>query len=123
MSALCRLCGDPVHLGDSIMHMPMIKVSHGYDIDALQIRLTDTHILYMSATPKQSFSSRAALPAAKVRVGQYVWVTATTFDAAAASAAAEPSRIVNVRRVMDVGLVNPFTLHGESSAATASLAA
>ena len=81
--------------------------------------MTDTHILYVTANSDQGFTSRAALPAAKVRAGQYVWITATAPDATASAAAAKPSRIVNVRRVTDVGPINPFTLAGEQSVAAA----
>ena len=93
------------------------------DVCDPQVRMTDTHILYVTANPDQGFASRAALPAAEVRTGQYVWITATAPGATASAAAARPSSIVNVRRVTDVGLINPFTLAGEQSAAAASPAA
>jgi Hint module len=84
-----------------------------YCIPLLQVRLTDNHILYVADVPGQSFADRAALPAAGARAGQYVWVAGATSGASGAAADAAPSRITGVRRVADVGLVNPFTLRGE----------
>ena len=79
----------------------------------LQLRMTHTHYMYIATAPGQPFTSRTAPPAAQIRAGQYVWVAGASTASAAVSAL---SRVTSVRRVMDVGLVNPFTLRGKHSA-------
>ena len=72
----------------------------------MQIRMTADHYALVSDSRAASFGSHAAVPAAAVQPGQFVW------RPHAFKADAEPELVTSVDAVSSTGIINPFTLEG-----------
>lgn len=72
----------------------------------VQIRMTADHYALVSDSRAASFAARAAIPAAAVRPGHFVW------RPHAFKAFAEPELVTKVDTVSGTGIINPFTVEG-----------